>query len=422
MSQLVGDYALGALLGRGGASAVYAARHRTTGAEVALKLLHVGDDAALAEAEAPRAIDHPAVVRVLDAGTDAATGRGYVVMEKVDGESLAERLRRGPLSEAAVRRLGAAIADGMAAAHARGVVHRDLKPANVMLAGDAPRIVDFGIAKQLGDRAGSATVRRIGTPAYMAPEQFAGGLITPAVDVWALGVVLFEAATGMLPFVGWDDGRCPPLIDAPARCGPEVSAGFDAIVQRCLARAPGQRFASMAALAAALRDEVEDRERVTEDAGPVAAPTAIVDAHPTIVDARPPIADAPITHAPIAHAAIAPAPTSPRRRWSEIILVFGGMLAMGAFLIAQRCGDSPRRSAAAPLALEADAGPTTVEAPPIDAATPDATIDLEAIEAEIQLDPAPPTDARPATRPPRRDRPRRDTPPPPPRPPREGLD
>ena len=409
MSQLVGDYALGALLGRGGASAVYAARHRTTGAEVALKLLHVGDEAALAEAEAPRAIDHPAVVRVLDAGTDAATGRGYVVMEKVDGESLAERLRRGPLPEAAVRRLGAAIADGMAAAHARGVVHRDLKPANVMLAGDAPRIVDFGIAKQLGDRAGSATVRRIGTPAYMAPEQFAGGLITPAVDVWALGVVLFEAATGMLPFVGWDDGRCPPLVDAPARCGSEVSAGFDAIVQRCLARAPGQRFASMAALAAALRDEVEDRERVTEDAGPL---VAVTDLHPTIVDPRP----------PIAHVASVAAPTHPRRRWSEIILVFGSMLAVGALLVAQRCGDSPRRSAAAPLALDPDAGPTTAEAPPIDAAAPDAPIDLEAIEAEVQLDPAPPTDARPATRPPRRDRPRRDTPPPPPRPPREGLD
>ena len=420
MSQLVGDYALGALLGRGGASTVYAARHRISGAEVALKLLHAddGDDAALTEAAAPRAIDHPAVVRVLDAGTDAATGRGYVVMEKVDGETLAERLRRGPLSEAAARRLGAAIADGMAAAHARGVVHRDLKPANVMLVGDAPRIVDFGIAKQLGDRAGSATVRRIGTPAYMAPEQFAGGLITPAVDVWALGVVLFEAATGAMPFVGWDDGRCPPLIDAPARCGPEVSASFDAIVQRCLARAPGQRYASMAALAAALREDVESAERVTEDAGPVArAPVPMAVA---VAVARPAIEldDAPTVITPMPPA-ISLAPPRARRQWGELIVIVGAVLAMSVLLIAKPCGGSRARPAVSAPVI--DAAPATIEAAASpDASVPDASTTAEAVEDEIELDPIP-TDvvepAREPARPPRR-RPTR----PRPTPPREGLD
>ena len=124
----------------------------------------------------------------------------------------------------------------------------------------------------------ATTARRIGTPPYMAPEQFTGGVITPAVDVFALGVMLFELVTGELPFVGYDDGRCPQLFDAPRRLGGRGSPDLDALIARCLAREPGQRPRAMTEVARALRGEagtvgdIAD-ERVTEDAGPV-LPTA----------------------------------------------------------------------------------------------------------------------------------------------------
>ena len=189
-------------------------------------------------------------------------------MERIPGESLAERLGRlGRLSEPEVRALGAALADGMQAAHDGGIVHRDLKPANVMLRGDQPTVVDFGLARDLGGRSAVETGRRAGTPAYMAPEQLTGGLIAPCVDIWALGVILFEARAGRLPFEGFADGRCPQLFEVAPRLASlvESSAELDAVVAACLERAPGRRPASMAAVARALRGEGD--ERITQDAG-----------------------------------------------------------------------------------------------------------------------------------------------------------
>jgi serine/threonine protein kinase len=308
--RFVGTYALGALLGRGGTSEVYAATG-AGGDTVALKLLRAelaSDDAAsvafVEEAARTRALAHPAIVRVLDVGRDRATGAWYVAMERIDGESLAARLAREPrlagptghvpsrrgvarpaqpedreravssmLPEPTLRVLGAALADGLDAAHARGIVHRDIKPGNIMLrASDlaAPVIVDFGIAKSLGASSATVTSRRIGTVAYMAPEQLAEGLITPAVDVWALGVVLFEAATGRLPFERFEDGRCPQLVEpAPrARQLAAISPALDDVIARCLERDPGRRWRSMAELASALRGQADDRVTEDLDAGP----------------------------------------------------------------------------------------------------------------------------------------------------------
>jgi serine/threonine-protein kinase len=274
--RIVGNYELGEPIGRGGGSEVFAAVHRFLGHEVAVKLLRKGGDgdaaasvdAFLGEAARARAVHHPNLVSVLDFGRDDASGRCYLVMERIPGESLAERLGRlGRLSEPQVRALGAALADGMQAAHDGGIVHRDLKPANVMLRGDQPTVVDFGLARDLGGQSAVETGRRAGTPAYMAPEQLTGGLIAPCVDIWSLGVILFEALAGKLPFEGFADGRCPQLFEVAPRLASlvGVSAEMDALVAACLERAPGRRPASMAAVARALRGEGD--ERITQDIG-----------------------------------------------------------------------------------------------------------------------------------------------------------
>jgi serine/threonine-protein kinase len=278
----IGNYVLGPILGRGGMSVVHAAEHRFLGDRAAIKLLRsqlAADPAAtaafIAEATRTRAIDHPAVIRVIDVGSDG--DELYLVMEQLDGESLAARLARGRLDEPEARRLGAAIADGAAAAHDRGIVHRDLKPGNIMLVGDQPKIIDFGIAREV---CATITGSRLGTVAYMAPEQLTGGLIAPCVDIWALGVVLYEALAGRLPFDGFADGRSPQLFETPPRLADlaDVSPALEALIASCLEREPGKRPASMCALAAALRDTT--RERLTEDLAPSAgrrAPDATID-------------------------------------------------------------------------------------------------------------------------------------------------
>jgi eukaryotic-like serine/threonine-protein kinase len=249
------SYVLGASLGRGATSEVFAVAGDD---QLAIKRLHphlLGDASAVArfaaELERTRQISHPNVARV------HAIGDGFLVLERIHGETLATRLARGPLTDDEVRELGAQIADGMAAVHARGVIHCDLKAANVMIAGTTPKIVDFGIARSLACDA-LATSTRVGTPAYMAPERWTAGLVTPAGDVWALGAILFEAATGRLPFDGFANGRCPQLVEPapPARCSPVLARAIAACLDRDPARRP-----SMISLADLLRSD----ERMTQD-------------------------------------------------------------------------------------------------------------------------------------------------------------
>ena len=251
---------------------VYRARHLLLARVAAVKILHphLSGDASMVqrflnEARAVNDIRHPRIVEVLDAGR-LASGTPYIVMEHLAGESLAARLRRaGRLPLAVAVGIARQIAGALGAAHARGIVHRDLKPENVFLCdgggGDGDpsvKVLDFGIAKLRADLAGGGAETRptgglLGTPQYMAPEQWRTGVVAdPRIDVYALGLIVFEMLSGTPPFHGRQLGRpaAPPHLGPPPRLrerGVEVPAALEAVVRRALAKEPGDRLPSMAA-------------------------------------------------------------------------------------------------------------------------------------------------------------------------------
>ena len=251
---------------RGGTGSVFHAIDSRSGEAVALKILHGSSaddsDRLGREADALSAVAHPAIVRYVDHGrTD--DGGLYLAMEWLDGETLADRLRHGPLEIAEALALGGRLADALAAAHARGVVHRDVKPHNVVLVGgslETPKIVDFGLAKL--DRARSLTLPGtiMGTPAYMAPEQARGAQDVDArADVFALGCVLHECVCGHPPFRGDDPWAvlAKVLFEEPppaSELRDGVPAALDVLLGALLAKSADDRpdAASLAARLAAI--------------------------------------------------------------------------------------------------------------------------------------------------------------------------
>ncbi len=202
---LGGRYQLLDLLGRGGMSDVYRARDERSGRIVALKIVRSSDPALarrlVQEARALELLTYPGLIGLLDTGFDG--GQAFLVMELVEGETLARRLRSGPLAPAATAALGARLGDALGYVHGRGVVHRDLKPSNILLGADGEAwLSDFGIA-QLHD-ATTMTVEgsTMGTVSYMAPEQLDDHTVGSAADVWSLGIVLLECLTGRRVFEG----------------------------------------------------------------------------------------------------------------------------------------------------------------------------------------------------------------------------
>ncbi|KQS10014.1 hypothetical protein ASG04_05370 [Curtobacterium sp. Leaf183] len=205
-----GRYRVTGTLGHGGMASVYRAVDEQLGREVAVKVFRMGavDHGERARAEAEihvlAGLRSPALVTLYDAALDDADGDSYLVMELVPGSDLATRLREGPLDRATTARVGAQVADGLAAVHVQGIVHRDVKPANVLLESDGShvKLADFGIAL-LRDAArvtGTGTV--MGTAAYIAPEQVLGQPVTGKADVYALGLMLIECLSGRMPFPG----------------------------------------------------------------------------------------------------------------------------------------------------------------------------------------------------------------------------
>jgi hypothetical protein len=272
----VPGYELVGELGRGGMGVVYLANQTPLGRPVALKMLPGGGRADrktlirfLAEAEAVAAVRHPHVVQVYDYGEHA--GRPYMALEYVPGGSLTQRLGRAKrLAPDDAASLIAKVARGVAAAHDLGIVHRDLKPANVLLdaAGD-PRVTDFGLAKRGGGADLTQTQAVMGTPAYMAPEQARGDtkFVTPAADVYALGVMLYECLTGTRPFEADDTLALLRRVaeeepEPPRRRVPQTPRDLELICLKCLSKDAGDRYPTAKELADDL-DRFTNREPVS---------------------------------------------------------------------------------------------------------------------------------------------------------------
>jgi non-specific serine/threonine protein kinase len=273
----LGSYDVVAALGAGGMGEVYRARDRKLGREVALKVLPAevaGDADRLArferEARTVAGLNHPNIVTLYSFENEE--GVRFLTMELIEGESLERHLAAGGLPVAQVVELGAALADALAAAHEKGVVHRDLKPANVMLTRDGRiKMLDFGLAKlgvpdSVADSANAPTVveelsiagQVVGTVPYMAPEQVRGEAVDSRTDLFSLGVVLYEMATGRRPFRGATHAvvlsailRDPPEGLSSVRA--DVPSALERIVGRCLEKDPGERFHTAREIAAELR-------------------------------------------------------------------------------------------------------------------------------------------------------------------------
>ncbi|WP_164019754.1 serine/threonine-protein kinase [Pyxidicoccus trucidator] len=264
---LAGRYQLEQELGRGGMATVFLATDLRLARRVAVKVMHPGEDGRRAErfrreAELAASLKHPNVLEVHDFGEDAVRGP-FLVCEWVQGESLRELARRlAPVPAEVAVLLGWELARALEAAHARGVVHRDVKPENVLVSKGGPlKLADFGIAALADQERLTSTGSITGSLAYMAPERIDTGAWSPASDVYAVGVILFELCTGTTPHAGKGSAHLAVSVmtrDAPplSESAPGTPEPLAALVDRCLARDARDRPSDGAELAACLEATV----------------------------------------------------------------------------------------------------------------------------------------------------------------------
>ena len=267
VGQAFGRFRIVERIGAGGMGEVYRAHDEHLNRHVAIKFLvpgaGQGDHRRMErEAHALSTLNHPNIATIHDFVHDDAGD--FVVMEFIAGESLATRLKAGPLDVPVVLDLARQIAAGLDEAHSRGIVHRDLKPGNLMVTPKGQlKIVDFGIAEPALDDANTATVtnvadgRGMGTLAYMAPEQIRGAPADPRTDIWSFGAVLYELVTGRAPFIENNslllaDAVLNRVPAAPSSQNSGVPAALDRVILRALNKSPDERFASAGELVAAL--------------------------------------------------------------------------------------------------------------------------------------------------------------------------
>ena len=311
VGQTLGPYTLERLLGQGGYALVFAAR-QPDGTPVAIKVLkprYAGDPQFESrfrnESETAAKLEHPNIIRIRFV---AKTGDHVYFAMDLCTDSLGSRIaREGPLPEEAILRLARDIIAALQFAHGQGVIHRDLKPDNVLIRSDGSAVLtDFGIARAVSGYTASTGVNMtIGTPHYLSPEQAQGRPLDQRVDFYALGVTLYKAATGEVPFTSTDwfelarmHVEDPP--PSPRKRRPELSKRFERVVLKCLAKHPDDRYADAAELLADL-DDVEQKRR----------PTVTLGTAPMGASQR---------------EAIDPAPPRPRRAWIAVAGIVGVLL------------------------------------------------------------------------------------------------
>lgn len=385
-----GRYRVEGVIGRGGMGLVYSVRHVVVQKRFAMKVLKPGMERTedilarfIREAQAANAVRSPHIAESTDFG-QLPSGHFYVIMELLEGRSLASALKERVLNRDQLLYVFTQVAETLQQTHAAGIVHRDLKPDNVFLTSDPAqpgpvplfaKLLDFGVAKVLGTNDASLTQSGVilGTPYYMAPEQARGQQIDHRVDIYSLGVMMYHAFTGRLPFIA--DSAVAVLtahaLDAPpppSRVS-SVDTGVEQLILRCMEKSPDARFATMTQVAEVLR-------QLRRVGGPVVMPPAPSGAFPRI-DTQ---SGASFT-GPRAAISIQATPIAPKRSWVPWALGGGLMLTLGALAAAlivmrspggsppaqQAQGAQPAASADAPAKPTAEASPsgaTTGATPP----------------------------------------------------------
>jgi len=259
------------VLGRGAMGVVYRARDSALARTVAIKTIALAGDAKerdvhearfMQEARAAGSLSHPAIVTIYDVGREG--DNAFIAMELVEGRDLRELIRESSLTPARSVAIAAEVADGLAAAHERGIVHRDVKPANIMVLDEARvKIMDFGIAHMHEPMVKTQTGVLLGSPQYMSPEQIVGQAVDYRTDIFSLALVLYEMLTGAKAFEGED---IPELMfkvanlpaTPPSHIAPDVPAVVDFIIARALKKRAEERYASAADMARDLRSAMAD--------------------------------------------------------------------------------------------------------------------------------------------------------------------
>jgi serine/threonine protein kinase len=339
--QMLGAYKLIARVGAGGMGEVWKGEDTRLGRTVAIKILPSqisADPEAIArmrrEARTAAGLYHPNIATIHS--FEEAEGQTFIVMEFVDGEPLSHLIARGAIGESEVCRIGRGVAEALAEAHEQGIVHRDIKPDNIIVRGPRVKVLDFGIAKRVGpesiasDAPTSFVTQQgmiLGTVHYMSPEQALGKPLDARSDLFSLGIVLYEAATGKLPFRGETVTETITRIirddpEPPRVANPSITPGLALLIERCLRKDRDQRIGSAKELSAALEklSAVAPTEPMAEPI--TAAMTApMVAAAPTIIDR-------------------APQPKQKRaHKWPLVAIIFGPVIALGLAFVALHRGE-----------------------------------------------------------------------------------
>ena len=394
--EFVGNYRIVRKIGEGGMGAVYLAEHALLGRPAAVKMLRreMSHREELVtrffnEARAATAVKHPGIVEIYDFGYHA-DGSAYIVMELLEGESLAARLHRtGTVSEAEAVALGRQILGALAGAHGKAIVHRDLKPDNVFIAwdpdvagGERAKLLDFGIAKLASEHTGQAAMTRtgmmMGTPAYMAPEQCKGaGNVDHRSDLYAVGCILFEMVCGRPPFVAEGAGEviahhiftAPPAPSALARLTPRL----EQIILRALAKDAAHRFGSAEEMNAALQAIAPG-----ESARMAASTATAIEARPSrhhALPSRPPYglpSQPPVqtTMSAAAGVAMTSPAVRPRRPWLAALGALFAISASAGVLVVARGESTPGPAEPAQVAAAPPSTPAHRPEPAVDSAPP----------------------------------------------------